>query len=193
MELVRFKTQNAVRENILKRMKELIQVNDYLPTAANEFQNPIFSLFDENSKRILGGFETRWMPDEILEGFMVPGLTVENCEAVLIRALPGVKGDMHMHEHGCSIVTCLAETYGFPSPTTELMFGHYVPQRSKQVVRRVPLVDDGFTFITPYVVHAFHTPPNGTAYALALATPKVKEGDEMFDFVVLNDNEWEER
>lgn len=166
----------------------------YQFTGDNVAENPILSMFDEESKRVLGGFEVRWMPDKLMSYFLMgKDAVLEDYEAVLIRALPGMESDMHIHEHGCSIITCLGESYGFPSPATELMFGHYVPQRTKQVVRRVPLVDDGYTFITPYVVHAFHTPANGTSFALAVATPRVREAAEVFDFVTLARDQWEER
>lgn len=186
-QLPKFKAHNAVRKNILLHMKKL------LAAGANNEHNPILSLFDPSTIQILGGFETRWMPDGTLSQFLLPDANPEDWEAVLIRALPGTSSDMHIHEHGCSIITCLGESYGFPKPATELMHGYFVPQRRKQVVRRRPLTDGGFTFITPYVIHAFHTPEHGTSYALALATPRVKEGEGKFDFVVLHDNQWEEK
>ena len=173
-------------------MKDLLRQSGYRLTGDNEKDNPILSLFDPVSVRILGGFETRWMSDDILKGFLTEENKLPDYEAVLIRALPGTKSSMHIHERGCSIITCLGNSYGFPEPVTELMYGYFVPQRRRQRVRRIPLTDNGFTFITPYVVHAFHTPAGGTSYALALATPRIKEDQDKFDFVILKDGQWEE-
>lgn len=192
-QLRQFQAHNTVRKNILRHMKEILRTSGFVLNSNNQDTNPILSLFDSSSVQILGGFETRWMPDDVLLPFLLPDSKPDDWEAVLIRALPDTKSAMHIHEHGCSIITCLGESYGFPKPATELMYGHFVPQRKCQIVQRIPLTDNGSTFITPYVVHAFHTPADRTSYALALATPRIKEGDGQFDFVILNDKQWRER
>jgi hypothetical protein len=192
-QLPRFQQHNTVRKNILRHMKSFIQTSQFTLTDNNVEENPILKLFDSSTIQILGGFETRWMPDDVLQTFLLPDSNPEDWEAVLIRALPDTRSAMHIHEHGCSIITCLGESYGFPKPATELMHGHFVPQQRRQLVRRLPLTDNGFTFITPYVVHAFHTPVHGTSYALALATPRVKEDEGKFDFVILDDKQWVEQ
>lgn len=191
-QLPRFQAHNAVRKNILRHMKSLVKEEGFTLNTGNVETNPILKLFDSSTIQILGGFETRWMPDDTLQQFLLPDSEPVDWEAVLIRALPDTKSAMHIHEHGCSIITCLGESYGFPKPATQLMYGHFVPQRRRQMVRRLPLVDNGFTFITPYVVHAFHTPADGTSYALALATPRVKEGEGKFDFAIMKHNQWQE-
>ncbi len=166
--------------------KELHRVSKRVRDRLKELGNGIRAvrqLFPLESQQTLAGFKISWMPSGLLQEFVSD---TSQFEIVLVETQPGLS-DIHVHHEGTSLFFTLGTTYGFPEPSTDLLICPFNPSTSTQKLKRVPLLDRGFTLIEPTVVHGFFTPNEGGAFAFAVVSPPIKHGEGDFDLELVKD------
>ncbi|MDB5259481.1 MAG: hypothetical protein JWO73_689 [Candidatus Taylorbacteria bacterium] len=138
-----------------------------------------FSVFSRQTGIKLAGFNIWWVPESGLGDFLTKD-EIPTFEITLINSLPGIS-DMHVHEVGSSLFYSLGPSHGFAIPATELLIGPWFPHLKVQEVKRVPLKEKGVTIVYPYAIHGFETKPDGTAWAIAVTSPRISKGPNEFD------------
>jgi hypothetical protein len=140
--------------------------------------NPLFTNVQK-----LDGFDVGFMSDEQLEAL---GIDPETTEVIMMHTVRATTP--HVHGMGNSVFMPLGARDGFPESGGGTYLGPYKEGSDKFKLDFVPAVE-GETFdVAPGTVHFFSPEEAQCLDAIAVVSPRIKQGDGSFDITRFRNN-----